>query len=107
MKATAPTHSYSLPQLPGMLALAEIAVQLVRAEQARDAARAAYHERIRQFEKWHGRLQERLDPRNPKHKAVVVYSEEHYSKYCAAKRQVYNIKRRLQTAVRRLSVSGT
>jgi len=100
MKASAPT--YTLDRLPAMLELARLAIDLVAAEQDHKLARIHYHDRIHDYEDRHGRLAERLNPGNPRHAAVIAFSATQYTEYAAAKRRVYNAKRRLQAAVSRL-----
>lgn len=106
MKASAHSHTYSLDQLPPMLEIARIAIALFNAEQDHKVARSEYHHRIHEYEKRHGQLAERLNPSNPRHAAVIAFSAKEYTEFAAAKRQVYNAKRRLEAAVRRLGAQA-
>jgi hypothetical protein len=88
-----------------MLALGEIAIQSNNADLARRQAHHAYREKIREYEHNYGNLDGRLDPRNPAHASAVIYTSEAFREFELAKRNVYNIKRRMETAVRRINQS--
>lgn len=91
----------SIVQLSTHLAVAGVSIAMVAAEDAARSARDTYECKIREFERIHGRLGCRLDPSRPEHAEAIAYTAEAYDRYRLAKRQIYNAKRRLLTAVRR------
>jgi hypothetical protein len=93
-------------QLSTLLAVAEVSYALVAAEDATRTAHDAYTDKIRQFERAHGRLGRHLNPSKPEHATAVEYTAAAYDRYRLAKRQIYNAKRRLLTAVRRAQRGG-
>lgn len=101
------TSTYNLTQLPLMLSLAELAILSSEAELARRQAQHAYREKICEYERSYGDLDGRLDPRNPDHAEALAYTSEAYHGFERAKRNVYNIKRRMETAVRRVRAATT
>jgi hypothetical protein len=96
----------SIAQLSTLFAVAEVSIALVAAEDAARSARGTYECKIREFERNHGRLGCCLNPSKPEHAAAVEYTAEAYDRYRLAKRQIYNAKRRLLTAVRRAQRGG-
>lgn len=97
---------YAYAQLQALLVVAELAIARHAAEQSASALKHAYRERIAKFERKHGQLGARMDPALPEHQLVIEYTANAYEAYRAAQRQVYNIKRRLDTAMRRVDAAG-
>jgi hypothetical protein len=96
----------SIMQLSTLLAVAEVSIVMVAAEVAARSARDKYECKIRQFERVHGRLGCGISRSKPEHADAIAYTAEAYDRYRLAKRQIYNAKRRLLTAVRRAQESA-
>lgn len=94
-------ESRPVAQLSTLLAVAEASIFFIAAEDAARVARGAYEDKIRKFERKHGRLNCGISRSKPEHAAALEYTDEAYAQYRLAKRQIYNAKRRLLTAVRR------
>lgn len=97
---------YAYAQLRALLRVAELAMARHDAEQSASSLKHAYREQIAKFERKHGAIGARMDPALPEHQPVIAYTAKAYEAYRAAQRQVYNIKRRLETAVRQANATG-
>lgn len=82
------------------LKISQLAIDMVSAENAAREAKFRYIDKIQEFEKKYGEVAGRLSMHNPEHAAARAYTDESYGAYCAAKNLAYNVKRRLDTAVR-------
>lgn len=103
------TSTESVAKLIALIAAGELAVELFQAEHAAKIAKILYHEKIDEFEEVHGRADSRIDPRKPEHAKLIKFSKASYDTYLAAKRKVYNVRRRLECASRKAadpSISG-
>jgi uncharacterized protein YhaN len=83
------------------LKIAQLAIDLVTAEQRARQAKFRYIDKIQEFEKKHGAIEHRLSMHKPEHAKARAYTDDAYLAYRYAKDQAYNVKRRLDTAVRR------
>jgi hypothetical protein len=90
-----------ISRLQALLVVAEVSISMIAAENVARAARSDYEDEIRKYERLHGRLGCGINPSKPEHGAAIKYTAEAYERYCLARRQIYNAKRRLLTAVRR------
>ena len=64
-------------------------------------ARREYVDGLNNFEAQHGRIEGRLDPRNPDHAEIFKATKPQHEAMEREKRIGYNIRRRLQTACRK------
>lgn len=80
------------------MAVAQVSMELWRAEEAASLAHDAYLRKIRSYERRHGPLKERLSAEAPEHAAVREFTAEAYKTHQTLKRQVYAAKRRLKKA---------
>jgi hypothetical protein len=98
-------HDFS--KNPGALAqvmrVAQASMDLWEAQHTADYARSDYIESIHCYEEQHGPLGGRLNAESKAHAAIRKFTAETYEAYRHAKRQVYNAKRRLDTACRKLA----
>ena len=83
------------------LKIAQLAIDLVSAEHAARQAKFRYIDKIQEFEKKYGAVAGRLSMHKSEHAAARAYTDDAYAAYLDAKSQAHNIKRRLDTAVRR------
>jgi hypothetical protein len=90
----------TIEQIAGRLAIAQLAIDLVVAENEISVAKGRYIEKIQKFEKKHGAVEGRLSRNKPEHSKVLAYTDEVYATYRRAIDDAYNVKRRLATAVR-------
>lgn len=97
-------------KLMALLRAGEVALELWRAEEKAANARAAYHVRIRRYERLHHNGERlKMDPANPAHAAIIEYTRERYDAALSAKRRVHSIRqklRRICVKVARLSAMG-
>lgn len=95
-------------QNPGALAqmmrVAQASMDLWEAENSSSFARYVYHESIHRYEEQHGPLVGRLNAESKAHAAVRKFTAKTYEAYQDSKRKVYNAKRRLDTACRKLAL---
>jgi hypothetical protein len=98
---------HDFTQNPGALAqmmrVAQACMDLWEAEHSANFARYDYHESIHRYEEQHGPLVGRLNAESQAHAAVRKFTAATYEAYRHSKRQVYNAKRRLDTACRKLA----
>jgi hypothetical protein len=90
----------SASQITLLIEVAVLAMQDHRQQLAVNEAHRKYIEALNSFEGKHGRIDGRLDSRNPDHAPIIAATKSKYEKYLAEKRKAYNIRRRLQTACR-------
>jgi hypothetical protein len=85
-----------------LLSLAQLSISLHQAQNAVAAARSAYIDRIKKYERKYGGI-ERINPQNITHAAAIAYTADEYEALLAARRSAYNIKRRWQNACRKFN----
>jgi hypothetical protein len=83
------------------LKIAQLAIDLVSAENAARQAKYRYIDKIQEFEKKFGAIAHRLSMDKPEHAKARAYTDDAYVAYRYARAEAYNVKRRLDTAVRR------
>ena len=93
----------STQALVQMMAVAQVSMDLWRAEELAANARAAYHRDIEAYEAEHGRSLKRLRRDTPEHAGVRAFTADKYRKYGIARRKVYTIKCRLAKACAKLA----
>lgn len=84
--------------MTALLAAGELAVELWRAETAAADAKHRYIRKIERYEQQHGDLDGRLNPEKPEHAGAIAFSAAAYAAHQAARRKVYNLRRRLRAA---------
>ena len=85
--------------ISALLNIAHIAIELVQAQNAIVSAKAAYYDRLGEFDDREGSI----DPRCPESAAIIEFSKDAFAAYKAAKRKAYNTQRRLHTACKKLA----
>lgn len=90
-------------ELAQMMRVTQASMDLWEAEHSANFARYDYHESIHRYEEQHGPLVGRLNAESKAHAAVRKFTAKTYEAYRHSKRQVYNAKRRLDTACRKLA----
>lgn len=73
------------------------------AEKTANSTRRDYHQSIQRYEKLHGPLVGRLSAESEAHAGVRKFTANTYEAHQTAKSKVYNAKRRLNTACRKLA----
>jgi hypothetical protein len=96
----------STSALAQMMLVAQASMDLWEAEHSAFFARDVYHESIHRYEEQHGPLVGRLNAESKGHAAVRKFTAKTYEAYRHSKRQVYNAKRRLDNACRKLAFSS-
>jgi hypothetical protein len=91
----------SASQIALLIEVAVLAMQDHRQQLAVNEAHRKYVEALNSFEGKHGRIEGRLDPREPDHAPIIAATKSRYEKHQAEKRKAHNIRRRLQTACRK------
>jgi hypothetical protein len=99
--AGAGTPYVSASQIALLIEVAVLAMQDSAQQLVVNEAHRKYVEALNSFEGRHGRIDGRLDPRNPEHAPIVAATKSKYEKHQAEKRKGYNLRRRLQTACRK------
>lgn len=84
-------------QVNALLHIAQIAMELVQAQNVIASTKAAYYDRLGEFDDREGSI----DPRCPESAAIIEFSKDAFAAYKAAKRKAYNVTRRLRTACMR------
>lgn len=84
-------------QISALLNIAQIAMDLVQAQNAIVSAKSAYYDRLASF-RGDFTHEERIDPCCPGSKEIIAFSKDAFDAYKAAKRKAYNVQRRLRTA---------
>lgn len=84
-----------------LLAIGQLALDLHAANNAVRWTKDLYYEAIRRHEAKKGRVTGRINRDEPQYAAIIAATTSEYAGYQAAKRTVYNIKRRLDNACRR------
>jgi hypothetical protein len=89
-------------KLTSLIFIGQLAVDVRNAELQVNHLKFEYHEKIRAFDGLApGEIREmKLDPRNEACAEIIAYTRAEYAAVKAAKRKVYNIKRRMDTAIR-------
>ena len=96
----------SVEKLSQLVTVGELAVAMVQAESEAKARRAAYHDRIREYESEEGRITGRLDPGNPLHAGAIRFTSAAYSEYLEAKKVARNIKKRMESAAKKTTLAA-
>jgi hypothetical protein len=99
--AGAGTLHVSASQIALLIEVAVLAMQDSRQQLAVKETYSLYISSLHSFEAKHGRVEGRIDPLNPSHGAIIAASRSQFETYQRAKRNAYNIRRRLQTACRK------
>lgn len=99
--AAAGTAHVSSSQIGLLIEVAVLAMQDSQQQAAIKIARWTYIAALNDFEARHGRIEGRLDPKNPGHAEIVRATKTQYEALEREKRIGYNIRRRLQTACRK------
>jgi hypothetical protein len=99
--AGAGTPHVSASQIALLIEIAALAMQDFNTQLAVNEAKYLYLERLSKFEAKHGRIDGRLDPRNPEHAGIVAFTKSRYDDYQRSKKSAYNARRRLVNACRR------
>ena len=93
--------SMTIEQITSLLAIGRLAVDMHKAEQFVGQQKEVYYQKLREFSLEHDDSSRiKLDPRNEQCSEIISYSKAEYAAVKAAKRNVYNIKRRMDTAIR-------
>lgn len=95
-------NTFNLANIGQFMTLAQLSLSLHLAQDAVTLKRHAYHERLKKYERKHGTIG-RPDPLNVDHAAAIAYTADEYEALLAARRNVYNIKRRWQNACRKFT----
>lgn len=95
------TLHVSASQIALLIEVAVLAMDRSQRKLAAEEARRVYIRALTDFQGQHGRVEGRIDPRNPDHAEIIAATKGQYEAYERAKRQVYNVERRLQTACRK------
>jgi hypothetical protein len=90
-------------KLAQMMLVTKASMDLWAAENAASHARGRYHESIHRYEEQHGPLVGMLSAKSKAHAAVRKFTAKTYEAYQDSKREVYNAKRRLDNACRKLA----
>jgi hypothetical protein len=85
-----------------LIKVGALAVDAHYAVAAIQSAKGRYYARIRKFEEIYGHVEGRIDPVDPKYKAIRNYTQLQFAALLEAKRKAYNIKRRLENACRKV-----
>ena len=87
------------------LRIADLAIELHHARNAAAAAKRTYYAALT---RWlgDGERTPRLDPRNDACAAMIEFTKDKYRAHIAARRQVYNAQRRLDSACRKVVAGG-
>lgn len=91
----------SASQIGLLIEVAVLAMQDSRQQLAVKEAHREYINALNDFEAKHGRIDGRVDPRNPDHAEILAATKIQYEASERAKRTAYNLRRRLQTACRK------
>ncbi|NML61800.1 hypothetical protein HHL21_12055 [Massilia sp. RP-1-19] len=95
------TPYVSASQIGLLIEVAVLAIQDSQQQAKIKIARWTYLDALNDFEAQHGRIEGRLDPRNPDHADILAATEKQYAASEREKRIAYNLRRRLQTACRK------
>lgn len=93
-------------KLAQMMRVTQASMDLWEAQHSANFARDVYHGSIHRYEEQHGPLVGRLNAELKAHAAVRKFTAKTYEAYRHSKRQVYNAKRRLDNACRKLAFSS-
>lgn len=85
-----------------LIMLGEFTIELFQLEQYVKNRRHDYFEKIKEFENLNGEINGKLDPSNTAHAQVIAFTKVSFDEYRRAKRCVYNMKRRLDNAAKRV-----
>lgn len=83
--------------------IGQLTLDLHASNNAVRSAKTTYYDALDRHEEKYGRDPERINPRDPKHAAVIAATKVEYEQYQAAKRFSYNIQRRLSTRCQRFA----
>lgn len=86
-----------------LIAVGEIAVELIRVEDESNVLYDQYKFAIRDYEAEHGPLGSRIDAGNPEHADAINFTAPEYCYYLDAVRRKNNLKKRLRNAARKVS----
>lgn len=89
--------------LAQMMRVAQASMDLWEAEHSAVCARYDYHESIQRYEEQHGPPVGMLNAKSKAHAAVRKFTAKTYEAHQDSKRKVYNAKRRLDNACRKLA----
>jgi len=91
----------SASQIALLIEIAALAMEDFRAQAAVVEAHGIYIAALNRAEAKFGPLDGRLDPRDPEHADIIMASAAEYKAQQRAKKNAYNVRRRLQTACRK------
>jgi len=91
----------SADQIGLLIEIAALAIQDFQAQAAVVEAHAIYIEALNRAEAKFGALEGRLNPLDPEHADIIMASAAEYKAQQRAKKNAYNVRRRLQTACRK------
>lgn len=94
--------TFNINQVGQLLILAQLSISSHKAQNAVAAARDAYVERLKKYERKHGAVG-RIDPRDERCASAIAYTADEYAALMASRRAAYNIKRRLSNACRKVA----
>lgn len=100
-KPAAVTPHVTASQIGLLIEVAVLAMQDSQQQAKIKIVRWTYLDALNDFEAQHGRIEGRLDPRNPDHAEIVKATKTQHDAVEREKRIGYNIRRRLQTACRK------
>lgn len=88
----------SAAHLMAIMAAGDLAVELWRAEAARNMAKEAYIARVRKFEGQFGDVPHNAPADDPDRLAMNQFTRARYESFVEARRKVYSLRRRLKLA---------
>src|SRR5450830_1544011 len=91
----------SADQIGLLIEIAALAIQDFQAQAAVVEAHAIYIEALNRAEAKFGALEGRLNPLDPEHADIIMASAAEYKAQQRAKKNAYNVRRRLRTACRK------
>lgn len=101
------TTNAQINQVVALLQIGELAMQMARADAEAKAARAAYHDEVKNFEEGYaGGRRIKVDPNDWLYAQRRLYTREEYLEFEAAKKKAYRAKRRLLKACEAMSNGG-
>jgi hypothetical protein len=100
-----PLHAQTL-HLVALVSAGALALELWRAEQAAAQLHDIYVRKIREYEAHYGAVDGGINPRDPKHVAIISCTMDERAAMTSAKRKVHAARRRLRTACAKAAREG-
>ena len=93
----------TLNEITKRLTIGQLALDLHYANNITKALQSEYWDKLHSYEEEHGDLIGRLTFDHPDHAGAIAATKDEYAAYKQAKREAYNIKRRLYYACGRIA----